>query len=82
MKTITVELFGRLKDQLGFVQRRYQTESATVADLWQEIVSQSAVNGKLEQHSIRPAVNDEFARWDQPVSEGDRIAFLPPSAGG
>ena len=31
---------------------------------------------------IRVAVNQEFASFDDPVSDGDEVAFFPPVTGG
>jgi len=31
---------------------------------------------------VRFAVNQEFAALDQPVTEGDEVAFFPPVTGG
>lgn len=30
----------------------------------------------------RPARNLEYARWDDPVAEGDEVSFIPPVSGG
>ena len=27
-------------------------------------------------------VNEEFAEWDTPIGDGDRVVFIPPVAGG
>jgi molybdopterin synthase sulfur carrier subunit len=32
--------------------------------------------------AVRFAVNQEFAALDQPVAEGDEVAFFPPVTGG
>lgn len=34
------------------------------------------------QSLLKVAVNQEFSRFDQEVSDGDEIAFLPPVSGG
>ena len=31
---------------------------------------------------LRVAVNSEFGEWEQPLSEGDSVVFIPPVAGG
>ena len=37
--------------------------------------------GRLLKHS-RAAVNEEYVAWDHRLSEGDRVAFIPPVSGG
>ena len=34
------------------------------------------------ERSISSAVNADYARMDQPVHDGDEVAFLPPVSGG
>ncbi len=80
MKTLHVELYGRLKDQMGFSGRSVQSTAGTPRQLWQEIVS--CAGESLRPDSIRPVINDAFVDWDTVLSEGDRVAFLPPSSGG
>jgi len=81
-KLITVELYGRLKDQLGFVENRYRTAASTPAQLWQELIQNRSHHEPLAPEIIRPVINDAFAAWDDALAEGDRVAFLPPSSGG
>ena len=35
-----------------------------------------------ERGSVRAALNQEFADWDLPASDGDEVAFIPPVSGG
>jgi molybdopterin converting factor small subunit len=37
---------------------------------------------QLAPQFLRVAINDEFGDWQQPLAEGDTVAFLPPVAGG
>lgn len=34
------------------------------------------------QAELRVAVNDYFANWDDPISDGDSVVFITPVAGG
>ena len=34
------------------------------------------------ERSISSAVNEDYARMDQTVADGDEVAFLPPVSGG
>src|SRR4029077_5240592 len=37
---------------------------------------------QVEQESVRAALNQELADWDEVVSDGDEVAFIPPVSGG
>lgn len=79
-KSVTLEFFAKLRDEAGCSSKPYTTRAATAAGLWDEI-------SLLHKHSmdldtVRLAVNDEFADWSHPLADQDRLAFMPPFAGG
>jgi len=53
---------------------------ATAADAWQQLSSEFDL-GPLPR-SFRCAVNSEYARWEDPLKEGDELAVIPPVSGG
>ena len=53
---------------------------ATVADLV-AAVRRSPGLARLPEAPV-VAVNEEYARLDAPLAEGDEVAFLPPVSGG
>jgi molybdopterin converting factor subunit 1 len=56
-------------------------EGATVGDLVKELRSRGAPFDALpEEPAI--AVNQTYAMMDEPLGQGDEIAFIPPVAGG
>ena len=56
-------------------------ENSTVADLVAELRGRGAPWDLLpEEPAI--AVNRTYAFLDEPLSEGDEVAFIPPVAGG
>ncbi len=79
---VTALLFARLREQAG-VDRQLLAlpPAATVADAYESV---RAVYPRLEpsRAAIRPAVNQEFAAWDQQLADGDEVAFIPPVSGG
>ena len=79
---VTVRLFARLRDIAGEAElARDLAPGATIGDLWRQLALEFpdlAVYGR----SISSAINADYARMDQRVSDGDEIAFLPPVSGG
>jgi len=83
---IRVLYFARLREQLGTAGEELLSaaESATVGDLaallrrrggaWSELLA--------EGETILAAVNQEMARPETPVRDGDEVAFFPPVIGG
>jgi molybdopterin converting factor subunit 1 len=79
---ITVRLFARLRDIAGGGElARDVEEGATVGTVWAGLVRDFP---DLQPYgsSISAAVNAEYSRMGNPVSDGDEVAFLPPVSGG
>jgi molybdopterin synthase sulfur carrier subunit len=80
VKNIHVQYFAILREQRGLGQERLNTAAATAADLYAELRARHGFT--LPAERLRVAVNDEFAPWTAPLSEGDALVFIPPVAGG
>ena len=79
---VTVRLFARLRDIAGASElARDVPAGATIGSVWQTLVGDFPDLAAYER-SISTAVNADYARMDQPVADGDEIAFLPPVSGG
>ena len=79
---VTVRLFARLRDIAGAAELlRDVAPGATIRTVWQQLVSDFPDLANYER-SISSAVNADYARMDQPIAEGDEVAFLPPVSGG
>jgi molybdopterin converting factor subunit 1 len=75
-------LFARLRDIAGAPELlREVAAPATVRLVWQSLVREFPELAGYER-SISSAVNADYARMDQPVRDGDEVAFLPPVSGG
>ncbi len=79
-KAVMLEFFAKLRDEAGCASEPYKTRAATAAGLWDEVRVRHGFSMDLDV--VRLAVNDEFARWEHRLVEGDRLAFMPPFAGG
>ncbi len=79
---VKVRLFARLRDLAGTDELTGDLpEKACVADVWQWL-SDRCPAVAVYRSSVSAAVNAEYARMHDPVSEGDEVAFLPPVSGG
>lgn len=76
--SVKVRLFGVLADAAG-VQELEFTGVTTVSGLRSGL---SAVHLVFDQTSYLVAINRKVAKGDEPFSENDEIAILPPFSGG
>jgi molybdopterin converting factor small subunit len=83
---VRVLYFAELRERRGRSEETVVTEASTPAGLYRELA---------ERHGFRPAsaaaaapegmsvaVNDEMARWESELADGDTIVFLTPFGGG
>ncbi len=74
---ITVKYFASLKEELGKPGDEFDAAPLrTVADVWR------VAAGDVPPGDVLCAVNQEYARLDAPVGDGDEVAFFPPVTGG
>ena len=79
---ITVLLFARLRDIAGTANlERNLPDGSTALSLWKTLV-QDFPDFDSYSEAISTAVNEEYARMDSELSDGDEVAFLPPVSGG
>jgi molybdopterin converting factor subunit 1 len=79
---VRARLFARLREQAGTESESVEVErGSTVADVYDSL---RRLHPALDpnRESVRAAVNQEFADWDEIVANGDEIAFIPPVSGG
>ena len=79
---VTVRLFARLRDIAGASElARDIAPGATIGAVWRQLAHEFPDLTPYER-SISSAVNADYARMTQVVSDGDEVAFLPPVSGG
>jgi molybdopterin converting factor small subunit len=78
--TYQISWFGMLAERRGLAEERVSSSATTPMELYTELDAEHRLG--LAAKDLRAAVNDEFAAWNHPLVDGDRIAFLPPMSGG
>ncbi len=78
---IVVRCFAQLRELSTDRCELTLADGATVADAWAALAER---HPGVEPHRayVRAARNGEYARWDEPLTDDDVIAFLPPVSGG
>lgn len=79
-KTITILYFAALREQAGKEQEILQTNSQTIAQLYEQLQKQYGFD--LPITHLRVAANHTFCTWEYILQNNDIIAFIPPVAGG
>ena len=79
-QTYTLQYFAVLREQAGCREEQVTTSATTPDELYAEVRARHGFT--LEANFLRVAVNDEFADWHTPLSDGDHSVFIPPVAGG
>ena len=76
--TITVKFFASLRETLNRdIVTVDSADATTAADAWK-----IATEGQEFPTNVLVAINMEYAKADQPISDGDEVAFFPPVTGG
>ncbi len=76
--SIKVRYFASLGEGLGRSESLLAfSQGMTVSDVWR-----NDTEGKPMPNNLLAAVNMEYAKLDDPVQDGDEVAFFPPVTGG
>ncbi len=83
---IQLRYFASLREQLGLDAEAIEptTASATVAEIRAFLCARGTpwAQALAPEQRILAAVNQELARPEAPVADGDEVAFFPPVTGG
>jgi len=80
LRRVSVRYFALLREQAGRGSEALQTAARTPQELYEQLQRERGL--QLAPQFLRVAINDEFGDWQQPLADGDTVAFLPPVAGG
>ena len=79
-RRVHVQYYAVLRERAGIAGEAVETAAADPAALYDEIAARRGL--AFPRAMLRVAVNDEFADWNRPLADGDRVVFIPPVAGG
>ena len=79
-KTITLRYFASLKDQALRSHEEVKSGAVTALELFDEV--RSKYRFPLDSCHMKVAINGAYAQWQDPVSDGDVVVFVPPVSGG
>ena len=77
---MNLKAFGIARDITGSAEVNLPDQATTVRDLKQRLLAQYPALADIG--TFRLAVNEEFAREDDPVRPEDEVAIIPPVSGG
>ena len=79
---ITIRLFASLRELTGESSAQVDIpEGSRAADAWEACVQRWPALATRRQSTVL-AINQEFAKPDVVVHDGDEVALLPPVSGG
>lgn len=80
MTRVTLLYFAALRDAAGVERETLDTAAPTLRALYDDARARHGLSFAAE--TLRVAVGDAFARWDDAPRDGDEIAFIAPVSGG
>jgi molybdopterin synthase sulfur carrier subunit len=75
-----ITYYASLREQCGRSEESVYTSASNPQELYDEQSARYAL--RWETKHLTVAVNDQMVPWTEPLNDGDRVAFLPPVAGG
>jgi len=81
LMTINILYFASLADEAGCHEEKVSIDSSmSLIDLYIQLSQTHRFS--RPQSELRVAVNDYFAKWTDPIYDGDSVVFITPVAGG
>lgn len=79
-KTVRLEFFAQIREDLGTAAESFQTECTTAAELYDEL--EAKYRFRSTRSVTRVAINEQLTSWESPIHDGDTVVFLTPFGGG
>ncbi|WP_420232809.1 MoaD/ThiS family protein [Pseudomonas sp. ABY48] len=78
---ITVKFFARYREALGVDSVKVKGDFATVDDV-RVLLAQDDGAEVLKEQNLMCARNEDLCQLDEPLADGDEVAFFPTVTGG
>jgi molybdopterin converting factor subunit 1 len=77
---IEVKYFAALRESAGKSSEIIDFEGQTIEDVYQALNEKYSFS--VERSHLKVALNEEYANFEDRISSGDIVVFIPPVAGG
>jgi len=78
---LTVKFFARYREALGVDSVKVEGDFATVDDV-RALLAQGDGADVLREQNLMCARNEDLCQLDEPLADGDEVAFFPTVTGG
>ncbi|MGF0239742.1 MoaD family protein [Rhodococcus sp. IEGM1300] len=78
---VTVRFFARYREALGVDSVEVEGNFATIDDV-RELLARRDGSEVLREQNLMCARNEDLCQLDEPVVDGDEVAFFPTVTGG
>tara|TARA_Y100000590_G_scaffold164344_1_gene188289 strand:+ start:534 stop:776 length:243 start_codon:yes stop_codon:yes gene_type:complete len=78
---VSVKCFSQVQYALGQTELLVELENGSKASDLEKLIRIRA-KGKLDDVSLRVAINKNYVNEDTELQDGDEVAFIPPVQGG
>ncbi|MEE4134121.1 MoaD/ThiS family protein [Pseudomonas viridiflava] len=79
---LQVQYFARYREALGLDSERVEGDFATLDALRQYLLQRGEAWQVLGERNVMCARNQELCPLDEPLQDGDEVAFFPTVTGG
>ncbi|TKJ68229.1 MoaD/ThiS family protein [Pseudomonas viridiflava] len=79
---LQVQYFARYREALGLDSERVEGDFATLDALRQYLLQRGEAWQVLGEQNVMCARNQELCPLDEPLQDGDEVAFFPTVTGG
>jgi molybdopterin synthase sulfur carrier subunit len=80
--TVRVLLFAGLRETCGCAETTMDVAAGSSARDCLDVLVQRHPGLERLRQGLVAAINESYADWDEQLSDGDTVAFIPPVSGG
>lgn len=78
---VTVKFFARYREAVGVDLEKVEGDFSTVGDVRKQLAARQGFE-VLNEPNLMCARNEDLCQLDEPLADGDEIAFFPTVTGG